>query len=371
MYNLKNSKTNKRTKTRFASGGKGKYMWHWTFGVIGAGVALAIILPLISFIRYQDIFTMILQVLAFPFIVVGAGLTVILLYYTKILTTQKWRIWISTQKIQVILIAALFIIGGIAIVPLAVSGRVFTLGEFGGPPPEAPVGFQKGYSVFTVKNATTGETFQSGTVTIVVLDYATETIDQTVVNGQPFYVDESSMAFIIHSGYHNMTTAVWAREDIGNPYENTVYLYPMANESDFSAQIIKINNTYGSFDSSDLVVGHHTLLIEASLALPSRDQSYLGVGYYVPKPYRGSLGTSLNVSNGGLFISFNGSIGNVTVSGLNYSVFNIAGYGNATFFTSVFNTRLFQMEIDILGPITNITFFQDQIDNYADIIYNL
>jgi len=357
--------------------------------IVAVSIVLMIVLPVFAYFRfslsgdpYQTLYGIagmqipvsnemlaVLNLLAIPVAVLGLGLLAWTLYYYKLSLTTTWKRYL--QRPLVVLAIVLLIVSTPITLWLGVNNKLTMSPEYysqTGRPPAAPEGFQSGWVKVMVKDAFNGSELPSGTIQVSVLDYETENVTTTVYNGEMFHVDNASLGFIYVSGYNNLTFTIYARDNVSDPFVNTVFLWKLANTSDFNASFYKLDGSYGNFNASDLTVGHHELYMELSLTGDSYGTSYLGYGYYVPKSFRGTLGLANNCSTGGLYIGFAGAVENVTVFGINTTVYSLPSY-NATVTLAVSTSVVLYIELDVISNVSSIAFFVDQIDNYYNPIF--
>jgi len=377
------------TKTRFKPS-------FWTTrnvslaAIIAVSIVLMIVLPVFAYFRfvitgqsYQMLYGIggvpipisnemlaVLNLLAIPVAVLGLGVLAWTLYYYKMSLTTTWKRYL--QRPLVVLAIVLLIVSTPMTLWLGANNKLTLSPELppsgSAKPPAAPEGFQSGWVKVVIKDAFNGSELPSGTIPIKVLDYESENVTATVYNGGMFHVDNASLGFVMFSGYNNLTFTIYARDNVSDPFINTVFLWKLANTSEFNVSFYRLDGNYGNFNASDLTVGHHELYMELSLTGDSYGTSYLGYGYYVPKSFRGTLGLANNCSTGGLYIGFAGAVENVTVFGINTTVYSLPSY-NATVTLAVSTSVVLYIELDVISNVSSIAFFVDQIDNYYNPIF--
>jgi hypothetical protein len=346
----------KKSRLRPQKLNKGTMMNTWIIIVIIGAIALGIFLPIFNYMRFSDIFLALLQLIAIPLLTFSLGLLLILWNYKK-RTMVGAKFW--TKPLTIILLIITIFSGSITVY-LGATGQL----TFGALPEEPPEEFQVGYSKIILVNQQTNETINGN---LHLFLYSNHTNYRNITTNTVFYVPNSTYAYITvnDSRYYNQTVAVFARDDVNNPYVTTYYTNIISPVSEVDLKLIAINNTYGSYGVGDITDGHHILTFQIVVNPPFDSNTSLGNTYFYPIGFIENNSYIANYSNNriGLWIRWEGNIANVNDHTFITDVYECGIYNVTTKLFPVFGgeeTWIFEADFN---SITNMTIYYGTLDD--------
>jgi len=163
----------------------------------------------------------------------------------------------------------------------------------------APEEFRTGWCTITVVDAATNDSLPF-TLLLYDAENGTYTDFITSSNGTTYIDDVFGVLHV--SGHYSANVQVFARNDSSDPYSNLFTAYQVANMTDVTWQLFRINDTYGNFTAGDLPDGFLELHFKVN---------YNGPGRYGASCWHAPFNNTKETT----WIGFNGTATDLTFTG--------------------------------------------------------
>lgn len=238
--------------------------------------------------------------------------------------------------------------GGFLVYWLGFRGSVFDP-----TPPAPPPEYAEGYAIIQFQDPL-NEVIVTEVDLYIQFRNGTNYLNTT--SGTTFYVPEASWFFAVKAGYWNLTGSVYAQGDApGDAHIQTYSLTQIAPKNNVQFLISAIDGVYGTYSSSEIPDGYHTILISYSITGDWCYNSSWGDSSWVPDMFIpiGSYADQYNISITGLWIGWNGSITDYSLGGspVGYYLVYDVGVCNSTHFYGI----AFSGQLQVSGVFSNIS----------------
>lgn len=235
-------------------------------------------------------------------------------------------------------------------------------------PPAPPVEFSTGYAVILGYNNHNGTEIANSSIDVHYYDYNNESYISSSKAGVKVKINVTTLAVVEINDYWNKTIAVYARNDVNDPYINEFFftLKCPTNKIDFS--MVYLNGTYNNWSPNNISIGMNTIYFQAKLNTSYQGNHSYASGWYVPNSTRLANQTYYNMSVAQTWIGFEGNLSSIEINGIIFPTYLI-GNITVTAYPTVYTDAITYCTLNATTPIDKIWLFSGQLDDFNGGIY--